>query len=217
MSRPVRVLIADDDAMVRAGLRMMLDGARGIEVVGEAADGDAVPAAIDAHAPDVLLMDLRMPRVDGVTATRRARARSRPPEVLVLTTFDSDENVVRALRAGASGFLLKDMPPARIVDAVLGVAAGEPILAPGVMRRLMDRVAHDAGSYERARAALDTLSPRERDVAVAVAHGKANAEIAAELAMTVPTVKTHVSHILTKLGLTNRTQIALLANEAGID
>ncbi|MGV9771688.1 response regulator [Streptosporangium sp. NPDC003464] len=216
VNRPLRVLIVDDDALVRAGLSMMLDGIHGITVVGEAADGDEVPAAADAHAPDVVLMDLRMPRVDGITATRRLRSRRHPPEVIVLTTFDSDENILHALRAGASGFLLKDTPPAQIVGAVRQVAAGDPILSPGVTRRLMDRAATQAGTYQRARAALATLSPREHEVVLAVARGRTNAEIAAELFMTVATVKAHVSHILSKLDLDNRTQIALLAHDAGL-
>jgi len=216
VTRPVRVLVVDDDALVRAGLTMMLDGAPGIAVVGEADDGDQVPAATDAHSPDVVLMDLRMPRVDGITATRRLRARPRPPEVIVLTTFDTDENILHALRAGASGFLLKDTPPARIAEAVRQVAAGEPILSPRITRRLMDRVAVQAGAYAAARSTLAALSPREHDVVVAIGRGSNNAEIGTQLGMTVPTVKTHVSHILTKLDLDNRTQIALLAHDAGL-
>jgi DNA-binding NarL/FixJ family response regulator len=216
VTEPVRVLLVDDDALVRAGLMMMLDGAPGVVVVGEAADGDQVPAAVDAHHPDVVLMDLRMPRVDGIAATKRLRARTDPPEVVVLTTFDTDENVLRALRAGASGFLLKDTPPERIVDAVRKVAAGDPILSPQITRRLMDRVATDAGSYERARISLATLSPREYEVVLAVAQGRTNAEIGRDLFMSVATVKAHISHILTKLDLDNRTQIALLAHDAGL-
>jgi len=216
VSDAVRVLVVDDDALVRAGLTMMLDGTHGITVVGEAADGDEVPGAIDAHAPDVVLMDLRMPRVDGIAATKRLRGRRNPPEVIVLTTFDADDHVARALRAGASGYLLKDTPPERIVDAVRRVAAGDPILSPQITRRLMDRVATEAGAYERARAALSRLSPRERDVVLAVARGRTNAEIATELYMSVATVKAHISHILTKLDLANRTQIALLAHDAGV-
>ncbi|MEU8125026.1 response regulator transcription factor [Spirillospora sp. NPDC049024] len=216
VSRPLRVLIVDDDALVRAGLSMMLDGAGGITVAGEAADGDEVPAAADAHAPDVVLMDLRMPRVDGITATRRLRARPDPPEVIVLTTFDSDENILHALRAGASGFLLKDTPPDRIVHAVRQVAGGDPILSPRITRRLMDRAAVEAGAYQRAREALARLSPRENEVVLAVARGRSNADIAAELFMSVATVKAHVSSVLTKLDLDNRTQIALLAHDAGL-
>ena len=212
----IKVLIVDDDALVRAGLTMMLDGANGIEVVGEAADGDKVPAAVDAHAPDVVLMDLRMPRTDGITATRRLRARPRAPEVIVLTTFDADENVLGGLRAGASGFLLKDSPPPRIVEAIRRVAAGDPILSPEITRRLMDRAAAQAGARERARAALATLTPREHEVAIGIARGETNAEIAARLFMSLATVKSHITHILTKLALTNRTQIALLAHDADL-
>jgi DNA-binding NarL/FixJ family response regulator len=216
VTHPLRVLVVDDDALVRAGLSMMLDGIHGIAVVGEATDGDEVLAAADAHAPDVVLMDLRMPRVDGITATRRLRRRQHPPEVIVLTTFDTDENILYALRAGASGFLLKDTPPAQIVEAVRQVAAGNPILSPRITRRLMDRTAVQAGAYQRARAELATLSPRENEVVLAVARGRTNAEIAAELFMSVATVKAHVSNILGKLGLDNRTQIALLAHDAGL-
>jgi DNA-binding NarL/FixJ family response regulator len=212
----VRVLIVDDDALVRAGLAMRLDGADGIAVVGEAADGDQVSRAADTFAPDVVLMDLRMPRVDGIVATEWLRGRPRPPEVIVLTTFDADENVVRALRAGASGFLLKDSPPTEIVDAVRRVAAGDPILSPRVTRRLMERAATEGAARADARSALDGLSPREREVVLGIARGRTNAEIGAELAMSVPTVKAHITHILTKLELSNRTQIALLAHDAGL-
>ena len=215
--RPVtKVLLVDDDALVRAGLRMMLDGADGIAVVGEAADGDEVPAAVDACFPDVVLMDLRMPRVNGIVATHRLRRRPNPPEVLVLTTFDTDENVVRALRAGAGGFLLKDAPPARIAAAIRQVAAGEPMLSPQITRRLMERVVAQAGAREQARAALATLTPREHDVALAVAKGQANAEISAGLDMSIATVKAHISRILVKLSLNNRTQVALLVHDADL-
>ncbi|HEU5128284.1 MAG TPA: response regulator transcription factor [Glycomyces sp.] len=219
MARVIRVLLVDDDALVRAGLSMMLDGASpggaAIRVVAEAADGREAVTAADAHSPDVVLMDLRMPNVDGIDATRRLRDRPRPPEVIVLTTFDSDENVLRALRVGASGFLLKDTPPGRIADAVARVAAGEPILSPDVTRRLMARTVAQSGAHERAQAALAELTPREREVALAIGRGSSNAELAAELAMSVTTAKAHVSSILTKLGLGNRTQIALLAHDAG--
>ncbi|HKN99810.1 MAG TPA: response regulator transcription factor [Pseudonocardiaceae bacterium] len=213
---PIRVLVVDDDALVRAGLTMMLDGAAGIAVVGEASDGEHVPAALDAHAADVVLMDIRMPKVNGIVATQRVRARAHPPEVIVLTTFDTDENVLRALRAGASGFLLKDCPPAQIADAIRRVAVGDPILSPTITRRLMDRAATEAGAHERARAALAALNPREYDVAVAVGRGRTNAEIAAELFLAVATVKAHITRILAKLGLDNRTQIALLVHDAGL-
>ncbi|HVT67253.1 MAG TPA: response regulator transcription factor [Trebonia sp.] len=212
----IRVLIVDDDALVRAGLWMMLNGAGDLVVAGEAADGDQVPAAVARHRPDVVLMDLRMPRVDGITATRRLRAAPQPPEVIVLTTFDADENVLGALRAGASGFLLKDAPPAQIAEAVRRVAAGDPMLSPAVTRRLMLRAVAGEETRERAGRQLATLSPREREVVTAIGEGQTNAEIAAALLMSVPTVKAHVTHILTKAGLANRTQIALLAHDAGL-
>ena len=212
----IRVLIVDDDPLVRGALTMMLDGAGEIIVVGEAADGAAAITAVDRHAPDVVLMDIRMPGMSGIAATRRLRDRPRPPENSVLTTYDTDDHIVRALRAGAGGFLLKDTPPDRIAAAVRSAAAGEPSLSPSVARRLMRQVATGAADYEQARATLAGLTPRERDVAVAIARGGSNAEIGAELEMTVATVKAHVSHILTKLDLTNRTQIALLVHDAGL-
>jgi DNA-binding NarL/FixJ family response regulator len=215
VNRPVRVLVVDDDPLVRAGLTMMLGGAEGIAVVAEAGDGDEVSAAADAHAPDVVLMDIRMPRMDGIAATTRLRRRRNPPAVIVLTTFDADELVLRALRAGASGFLLKDTPPAQIVHAIHRVAEGDPILSPSITRRLIDLVAADDGARDRAREALASLTSREYEVVRAIAQGKSNAELAGELQMSVATVKAHVSHILTKLGLDNRTQIALLAHDAG--
>ncbi|MBQ0993057.1 response regulator transcription factor [Micromonospora sp. H61] len=210
---PIRVVIVDDDPLVRGMLTLMLDGTDGIVVVGEAADGATAITAVDRHLPDVVLMDIRMPGVNGITATERLRRRHRQPEIIVLTTFDTDEHVVRALRAGASGFLLKDTPPEQISQAVRAVAAGNPMLSPGVTRRLMQRVASGAESYERAHERLAVLTPRERDVVLAIAQGRSNAEIASELLMSVTTVKAHVSHILTKLDLDNRTQIALLAHD----
>jgi DNA-binding NarL/FixJ family response regulator len=212
----IRVLLVDDDALVRAGLSMMLDGAGGLVIVGEAGDGDQVPEAVARHRPDVVLMDLRMPRVDGITATRRLRGAAEPPEVIVLTTFDADENVLGALRAGASGFLLKDSPPAQIAEAIRRVAAGEPILSPAVTRRLMRRAAEQEATREQASRQLAALSGRELEVVRAIGAGQTNAEIAASLLMSVPTVKAHVTHILTKAGLGNRTQIALLAHDAGL-
>jgi DNA-binding NarL/FixJ family response regulator len=212
----VRVLIVDDDALVRGALRMMLSGSDGIEVVGEAGDGEEVAAAVADHRPEVVLMDIRMPRLDGIAATAALRRRPDPPEVIVLTTFDADENVLRALRAGASGFLLKDTPPARIVEAVQRVAAGDPILSPAVTRRLIARVTVDGGTAERSRADFARLTEREGDVVLAVARGRTNAEIADELFLSIATVKTHISHAMTKLGLANRTQLALLAHDAGL-
>ena len=216
MSRPVRVAIVDDDALVRAGLVMMLDGVADISIVGEAADGDQVRPLVDAHSPQVILMDIRMPRVDGIRATTLVRQRPNPPEVLVLTTFDTDDHVVRALRAGASGFLLKDTPPAKIVAAIHAVADGEPVMSPQVMRRLMDRVATETGQQQQAQDRLEALSDRETEVVHAVAHGLSNAEIGTALYMSVATVKAHVSNILSKLGVASRTQAALLAIREGI-
>nr|WP_306207916.1 response regulator transcription factor [Actinoplanes sp. RD1] len=212
----MRVVIADDDALVRAGLSMILSGAADVEVVGEAADGSEVPDAVAAHRPDVVLMDIRMPRVDGLVATQTLRARAGAPEVIVLTTFDVDEYVLRALRAGASGFLLKDTPPADIVTAVRRVAAGEAMLSPTVTRRLITHLTDPAPARRQALAALDGLSDREKEVALAVGQGKSNAEISAELFMSVATVKAHVSRLLDKLGLNNRVQIALLVHDAGL-
>jgi DNA-binding NarL/FixJ family response regulator len=214
----IRVLVVDDDPLVRAGLSMMLAGSEDLEIVGEAADGDQVPAAVDKHAPDVVLMDIRMPGTDGLAATEQLRRRARAPEVIMLTTFDADEYVLRALRAGASGFLLKDTPPADIVRAVRLVAAGEAMLSPAVTRRLLTHVTDPvlAGRHARAVELLGRLSEREREVAVCIGQGKSNAEIGAELYMSVATVKAHVSRLLTKLELTNRVQVALLAHDAGL-
>ncbi|MFJ8489954.1 response regulator [Streptomyces sp. NPDC094038] len=214
----IRLLLVDDDPLVRAGLALMMGGAGDIEIVGEGADGDEVEALVDRTHPDVVLMDIRMPSVDGLTATERLRARADAPQVVVLTTFHADEQVVHALRAGAAGFVLKDTPPAEIVAAVRRVAAGEPVLSPAVTRQLM---AHAAGAradtrQARARDRLTALNDREREVAVAVGRGLANAEIATGLFMSVATVKAHVSRILAKLGLNNRVQIALLAYDAGL-
>jgi DNA-binding NarL/FixJ family response regulator len=213
----IRVLLVDDDALVRSGLRMMLSGADGIDVVGEADDGRGVLAALDRHRPDVVLMDIRMPVVDGIAATRLVREQPDPPAVVVLTTFDADELVVRALQAGAAGFLLKDTPPVEIVQAIERVHAGDAMLSPGVTRRLISLVAGDgeaAARTDRARTLLEALSPREHDVAVAVGQGRSNAEIGAELHLSVPTVKAHVSRLLVKLEVDNRVQIALLVQEA---
>ncbi|KUL75669.1 MULTISPECIES: response regulator transcription factor [unclassified Streptomyces] len=214
----IRLLLVDDDPLVRAGLSLMLGGADDIEIVGEAADGADVGPLADRTRPDVVLMDIRMPGVDGLTATERLRARQDPPQVVLLTTFHADEQVLRALRAGAAGFVLKDTPPAEIVDAVRKVAAGDPVLSPTVTRQLMDHAAGTAADTRRAHARerLTALNDREREVAVAVGRGLSNAEIAGELYMSVATVKTHVSRVLAKLDLNNRVQIALLAYDAGL-
>ncbi|WP_121715290.1 response regulator transcription factor [Streptomyces sp. E5N91] len=214
----IRLLLVDDDPLVRAGLSLMLGGAEDVEIVGEAADGDEVVALVDRTRPDVVLMDIRMPGTDGLTATERLRSRPDAPQVVVLTTFHADEQVLRALRAGAAGFVLKDTPPAEILHAVRRVAAGDPVLSPAVTRRLMEQAAGTAPDARRtrARARVETLNDREREVAVAVGRGMANADIASHLFMSVATVKAHVSRILARLDLDNRVQIALLAYDAGL-
>jgi DNA-binding NarL/FixJ family response regulator len=217
VEQEIRVLVVDDDALVRAGLAMLLAGAEDIAIVGEAADGSEVAHAVAEHEPDVVLMDIRMPGMDGLAATELLRAQDDAPEVIVLTTFEADDYVLRALRAGASGFLLKDTPPAEIVRAVRSVAAGEPMLSPTITRRLIGHVTESEGDerQRRAREQLDRLTEREREVAVAIGLGKSNAEIGRELYMSVATVKAHVSRVLEKLELNNRVQIALLAHDAG--
>ena len=217
MTGPIRVLLVDDDALVRSGLRMMLAGAAQLAVVGEAEDGRGVLPAVDRHHPDVVLMDIRMPRLDGIAATRLLRAQPRPPAVIVLTTFDADELVVRALQAGASGFLLKDAAPADIVRAIESVHAGEGTLSPAIARRLIALVAGDHGEAtrrEQARQRLASLTPREYEVATAVGQGLSNADIAGRLHMSTATVKAHVSRLLVKLDVHNRVQIALLVQRA---
>ena len=215
---PIRVVIVDDDPLVRAGLAMIIATSPDLIVVAEAADGTQVAAVVDTYAPDVVLMDIRMPTLDGLAATELLRARPDPPEVIVLTTFHADTYVLRALRAGTSGFLLKDTHPAEILHAISQVANGEPILSPVVTRQLIAHLS-ETGAETRRRQAhtlLDRLSDREREVAVALGRGKSNREISGELFMSVATVKAHVSRILTKLDLNNRTQIALLAHDAGL-
>ncbi|TNM27010.1 response regulator [Streptomyces sedi] len=212
----IGVLLVDDDPLVRSGLRLMLGAAEDITVVGEAADGSEVPALVAEHRPDVVLMDVRMPGLDGLAATERLRRSGAAPEVMMLTTFQADEQVLRALRAGAAGYVLKDTPPREIVDAVRRVAEGEPVLSPAVTRRLIAQVAGSGRERRGARRRVESLAERERAVALLVGQGKSNAEIAASLYLSVPTVKTHVSRLLTKLDLANRTQIALLVHDAGL-
>ncbi|SHN44319.1 response regulator transcription factor [Cryptosporangium aurantiacum] len=213
----IRLAIVDDDPLVRAGLRMLLAAASDIEIVAEAADGAEAAVAVDAHSPDVVLMDIRMPKVDGLIATERLRSRANRPHVIVLTTFSADDYVLRALRAGASGFLLKDTPPRDLIQAVRTIVAGDAMLSPSITKQLIEHVA-DPGAGARqqdARTRLARLTAREREVAQAVGRGRSNAEIAADLRMSVPTVKAHVSRLLTKLDATNRVQIALVVHDAG--
>jgi DNA-binding NarL/FixJ family response regulator len=213
-----RVLIVDDQELVRAGLRAIME-ASGVDVVGEAADGaEGVDLATELR-PDVVLMDVRMPGIDGIEATRRIRALPEDdvPRVLVLTTFDLDEYVFEALRAGASGFLLKDTPRAELVRAIEVVAGGDALLAPSATRRLVEDFARRrAAGSPPAADALEVLTPRERDVLELVARGLSNTEIAAQLVVGQATVKTHVGHVLMKLGLRDRVQAVILAYEAGV-
>ena len=214
-AKPV-ILSVDDDALVRAGLRMVLSAAQDLQVVGEAADGAAAVAAVGEHRPDVVLMDIRMPEMDGITATAALRRLDAPPKVIVLTTFQADEQVMSALRAGAAGFLLKDTPPAEIVSAVRLVASGEAMLSPSVTRTLLSHFG-DAQASERRRYAaqrLAALTDRERQVAVAVGSGASNAEVAVSLFMSEATVKSPVSRLLTKLDVANRVHIAIVVHDA---
>ncbi|GAA4117164.1 response regulator transcription factor [Nocardioides fonticola] len=216
---PIRVLLVDDDPLVRSALALMLGGREEITVVGEAGDGEAGVNEAARLSPDVVLMDIRMPRLDGLEATRRIQALASPPRVIVLTTFDADDQVVAALAAGADGFLLKDTPPPDLLAAVRAVADGDPMLSPSVTRTLIDRIRDDDPAADsrttRALERLDVLTEREAEVARAVGRGLSNAEIAAELFLSVPTVKAHVSKLFEKLGTTNRVQIAICVHDAG--
>ena len=212
----IRVLLVDDDALVRAGLRMILSSAEDLDLVGEVDDGARAVAAVREHRPDVVLMDIRMPEMDGITATAALRRLDAPPQVIVLTTFQADEQVLSALRVGASGFLLKDTPPAEILNAVRLVAAGDAMLSPSVTRTLLSHFG-DTEATERRRAAaqrLATLTDREREVALAVGSGASNAEVAASLFMSEATVKAHVSRLFSKLDVANRVQIAIVVHDA---
>ena len=212
----IRVLLVDDDALVRGGLRIILSSADDLEVVGEVDDGADAVAAVREHRPDVVLMDIRMAEMDGITATAALRRLVPPPQVIVLTTFQADEHVVAALRAGASGFLIKDTPPVDILNAIRLVAAGNAIISPSVTRTLLSHFS-PTGMSERHHAAaqqLDGLTDRELEVALAVGEGASNAEIAASLFMSEATVKAHVSRLLGKLGVNNRVQVAILVHDA---
>jgi DNA-binding NarL/FixJ family response regulator len=216
---PIRVLLVDDQLLVRTGFRMILADESDIEVVGEAADGSLAIDAVERLRPDVVVMDIRMPILDGVEATRRIVSDGEigGPRVLVLTTFDADEYVVEALRAGASGFLLKDVPPADFVGAIRIVAAGDALLAPSVTRRLLDRFRDRLpGRPDPRHERLNDLTERELEILKLVARGLSNREIADHLVLAEPTVKTHVSHVLLKLDLRDRAQAVVLAYETGL-
>ncbi len=218
MSGPIRVLIADDQALVRAGFRMILDAEDDLLVVGEAADGLAAIEQARTTRPDVVLMDIRMPELDGIEATRRVLAAARadqPVRVLMLTTFDLNEYVYDALRAGASGFLLKDVPPEDLVAGIRVVARGDALLAPTITRRLIDEFARAAPPVAPP-PGLDELTERELEVFKLIARGLSNAEIAAELVVGETTVKTHVARVLMKLGVRDRVQAVVLAYESGV-
>lgn len=213
----LRVLVVDDQGIVRAGFAAVIDAEDDMTVVGEAADGVTAVVLAAELAPDVIVMDVRMPELDGIAATRIITARENAPRVLVLTTFDLDEYVVEALRAGASGFLLKDAPANELVQAIRVVAAGEAMLAPSITRRLLDKYAgHLPSGDEPVPDTLHTLTDREVEVLKLVARGLSNAEIAADLFVSETTVKTHVGHVLTKLGLRDRVQAAVYAYESGL-
>jgi DNA-binding NarL/FixJ family response regulator len=214
----IRLLVVDDDPLVRSALVLMLGGQPDLEVVGEAGNGHEALTMVDSVRPAVVLMDIRMPRMSGLEATRALHGRPDPPHVIVLTTFDADEHVVGALAAGADGFLLKDTPPPQILEAIRAVAEGDPMLSPSVTRTLIDRIREDSGD-DRADVALTrlgVLTEREHDVALAVGRGLTNAEIARELHLSVPTVKAHVSRLFDKLHVTNRVQIAICVHDAGL-
>jgi DNA-binding NarL/FixJ family response regulator len=213
----IRVLIADDQALVRSGFRMILEARDDLEVVGEAENGERAIELARGLEPDVVLMDVRMPVLDGVEATRRLLQAGSEARVIILTTFDLDEYVFEALRAGASGFLLKDVQPAQLVEAIRVVASGEALLAPSITRRLLDRFAASLEASERRTPPeLDSLTPRELEILRLVASGLSNAEIAARLVVSETTVKTHVSSVLRKLRLRDRVQAVVLAYEAGL-
>lgn len=217
-STPIRLVIVDDDPLVRSGLAMILGGTPTLTVVGQAADGQAGLAAVEELRPDVVLIDIRMPVLDGIEATTALVARDDPPKVIVLTTFDADDYVLRALAAGASGFLLKDTAPEDIVAAIHKVAAGEPMLSPSVTHTLIQRVTttHSQDRSGPARERLARLTEREHEVALAVGRGLSNAEIARELYLSVATVKAHIGRLFTKLEVENRVQVARCLHEAGL-
>ncbi|MET9239839.1 response regulator transcription factor [Nonomuraea sp. NPDC003709] len=213
----IRVVIVDDDPMVRTGLRLILGGEPDLDLAGEAGDGKQAMDVIRDLRPDVVLMDIRMPEQDGLVTTELLLSRPAPPRILVLTTFDADDLVLRALRLGAHGFLLKDAPPPKMIEAVRAVARGEPVLSPSVARQV---IAAATGGHEprrpRALAELAVLTEREREVAIEVAGGASNAEIAASLSVSVATVKANITRIFAKLGTDNRVHVAMKVRDAGL-
>ncbi len=212
----IRVIIADDQAMVRAGFRSLLHEEPDLEVVGEAADGEQAVAAVRRFRPHVALMDIRMPNVDGLEATRRLAAEDLPTRILLLTTFDLDEYVYEGLRAGASGFLLKDAPPEQLIDAIHLLNAGEAVLSPSVTRRVVERFARLPRPRQELRAALETLTPREREVLSLLGRGASNREVAEQLVVSETTAKTHVRNVLAKLDLRDRVHAVVFAYESGL-
>jgi DNA-binding NarL/FixJ family response regulator len=212
----IRVLLVDDDPLVRMGLRTMLGGVSDLVVAGEADDGAGVHELVASTRPDVVLMDLKMPGTDGITATAAVRELPDPPAVIVLTTYDADDQVLRALRAGAAGFVLKHTPPADIVDAIRRAANGEPVLSPSVLAGLIEHVTSPDRDRDRreARDLLGTLTDRERAIATAIAQGRTNREIAGELYLSTATVKAHLTRLMVKLEVSNRTQVAVLLHDA---
>nr|WP_179275333.1 response regulator transcription factor [Rhodococcus sp. 06-1059B-a] len=213
---PISVLIVDDQELMRMGLTMVLDAQEDIDVVGEAADGKAALEAVADLQPDVVLMDVRMPGIDGVEATEQITSSASLSRVLVMTTFDLDEHVLGAIRAGASGFLLKDTPPDDLVSAIRSIAGGDAVVSPKVTKRLLTRMVADEATPLRDPAMLDALTDREREVLELLATGLSNAEIAQRLGLSEATVKTHVGRMFTKLGLRDRVQAVVLAYETGL-
>ena len=214
----IRVAVVDDEALVRSGLKLLLRLEPDMDVVGEAADGETAVVLVRSERPDVVLMDIRMPRTDGLTATRTLMAdpATAATRVLILTTFDLDEHVFAAIRAGASGFLLKDSTPDELLAAIRIVARGEALLAPTVTRRLIEAFVLQSPTEPSTKANLDVLTEREIEVLRAVAHGRSNSEIATDLFISYATTKTHISHLLTKLGVRDRAQLVMLAYENAI-
>ncbi|MEU7608145.1 response regulator transcription factor [Micromonospora sp. NPDC049204] len=213
----IRVLIADDQALLRAGFRALLDSDPQIEVVAEAEDGERAVAAVAVHRPDVVLMDIRMPKLDGIAATRQVLAAANPPHVLILTTYDTDENVFDALEAGAVGFLVKDTPPVQLLEAVRSAVRGGAVISPSTTRRLVDHLVATRLRQDRpAPTALAALTEREREVLGLIARGCSNREIAGRLHIAELTAKTHVSRVLTKLAVESRVQAAVVAYETGL-